>query len=483
MTRTVATPALQAPLSGIRPSIRLPVCFLVFTFLIGGGSRSDIISLPLLRGVAVFFAFWAAARLDASDWRRIRAPLVLLVAVTLWLAVQLIPLPPFMWQSLPGREVVAAVDALLGQSGIWRPISLTPSLTVNSLLGMSVPIAALLLAARMDPEDSSQFLTAIVAVACVSAVFGFLQILNGPATSLYFYRITNSDSMVGLFANRNHHSLFLACTVMIAAVLLRDEVMRKRKRRARISVLGVAVLFLTFATAFIGSRAGFAAGAVAFILGYLVVITTWNGVASPRRHVQSGPAITAHKLLKFAPPVLMAVSLALTVWFSSRVTSISRVATDSIAGDLRALAWPTVREMIQIYWPAGSGVGSFAEVYQIYEPDALLQPAYFNHAHNDWAEILITGGLPLALILLLTFVWIGRRMWELGTRNFLKGYRGDYRLLAATVLMILALGSLTDYPLRVPSLQVFAIMLIAMVFCPRLARQRGYEVADAYQPR
>src|SRR3546814_6402182 len=72
---------------------------------------------------------------------------------------------------------------------------------------------ALLLAAQMTTDEYPPLITAVVVIACASAVLGLLQILSGPSSPAYLYRIANNDSMVGLFSNRNHHAIFLACTI------------------------------------------------------------------------------------------------------------------------------------------------------------------------------------------------------------------------------------------------------------------------------
>ncbi len=106
---------------------RLPLLFILFVILIGGSSRSDMASLPLLRGGAVLFACWALTGLSGGDWKRMRTPLILLFLLAVWTAVQLIPLPPGTWQALPGRGTIFEIDQLLGQPDVWRPISLTPA--------------------------------------------------------------------------------------------------------------------------------------------------------------------------------------------------------------------------------------------------------------------------------------------------------------------------------------------------------------------
>ena len=136
-------------------------------------------SLPALRFICVLFAAGYAFALTRDDWRRIRTPLILLGLLTLWFIVQLIPLPPGMWHALPGREEIIAIDRQLGLEDLWRPISLAPSLTWNSLLGMTVPFAALLMAARLPVEAYPRVLYALVAIAGVGVLIGFFQIAGG----------------------------------------------------------------------------------------------------------------------------------------------------------------------------------------------------------------------------------------------------------------------------------------------------------------
>lgn len=448
----------------------VPILFLIFVFLLGGGSRSDIASLPVLRGGAVLFAFWAALQMQREDWRRIRVPLALMLALLLWMALQLVPLPPDLWHSMPGRGTIVAIDGLIGQPELWRPISLTPSQTLNAVLGMSVPVAALLLATQMDREEYLSLLVAVVLVACVSALLGMVQILSGPSSPAYLYRISNNDSIVGLFSNRNHHAIFLACVLPLIAALFRDELMRKRKRPLIRVGLVLAGAMLTILTIVIGSRGGLVAGAFAASLSYAVITASWLGTDASRR-----PSLSQSKFARwlfYTPPALFALLVGAALMLSDRTTAFTRLMTQSAGDDLRVLAWPTVQSMIETYWFMGSGLGSFSSVYKMFEADSLLRDAYFNHAHNDWAEVILTGGLPFGLILIATIVWITRASSALGGRNLVKGYRGDLRLPILTVIVLFAATSLIDYPLRVPSLQALAVFLVIFLCCPKPGRPR-----------
>lgn len=460
--------------AGIAMSAWVPIIFLVFVFLLGGGSRSDIASLPLLRGTAVLFAFWAALQMQGEDWRRIRTPLALMLALILWMAVQLVPLPPDMWHGLPGRNVIVAADRLLGQSDLWRPLSLTPSQTFNSLLAMIIPLAALLLAAQMTTDEYPLLMAAVVVVACASALLGLIQIMSGPTSPAYLYRIANNSSMVGFFSNRNHHAIFLACAIPLTAMLLRDEFMRKRKRAlVRVGLISAGILSTIF-TVLIGSRGGLVAGVFAFVVGYAMVAGSWPlaGRSNSPRSLESSRS-RYRRWLPYVPPALFVILIGIGLTLSTRTTAFTRVMGQSVADDLRVLAWPTVQSMIETYWVAGSGFGSFAPVYKIFEPDSLLQDAYFNHAHNDWAEAIVTGGLPFALILLAVIAWFARAFASRGARNLISGHRGDLRMTVLSVVGVLAATSLIDYPLRTPSLQALAIFLIVFLCCPKSSRSQG----------
>lgn len=458
----------------MQSALWVPLAFLTIVFLLGGGSRSDIASLPVLRGVAVLFAFWAALQLRRDDWRRIRVPLTLMLLLILWMVLQLVPLPPGIWHGLPGRDVFATIDRLTGQGELWRPLSFTPSQTLNALLAMTVPIAALLLAAQIRSEDYPRLIEAFILIACVSALLGLIQILSGPASPAYLYRITNQDSMVGLFSNRNHHAIFLACIIPLVAMMLRDEFMRKRKRTLVRVGLALSGCLLTILTILIGSRGGLVAGVASFVIAYAMVAgaVRMPDVSGKSSRLSAVPSRYAHWLL-YAPPALLALSVGAASLFSSRTTALTRFMDQSAGDDLRVSAWPTVQSMIETYWVAGSGFGSFAGAYRMFEPDSLLRDAYFNHAHNDWAEAILTGGLPFALIVVAAILWFARASAARGARNLVKGYRGDFRLPILTVTVLLAATSLIDYPLRVPSIQVLAIFLVLFLCSPKLSRSKG----------
>jgi len=134
---------------------------------------------------------------------------------------------------------------------------------------------------------------------------------------------------------------------------------------------------------------------------------------------------------------------------------IGAIPVAEMRGDITPAVWDiAVRNL-----PWGTGVGSFDDVYRMYEPDALLMPAYVNHAHNDYLEIIMTGGLAGGVILAATLGVLVSRSWAIfrAAREHLRAY-----LLPATALIALAVllvASLVDYPLRTPALASYAVLL------------------------
>jgi O-antigen ligase len=133
------------------------------------------------------------------------------------------------------------------------------------------------------------------------------------------------------------------------------------------------------------------------------------------------------------------------------------------ASDLRVRALPVVLDGVWKYFPFGSGIGTFVEAYQIGEPDVLISEGYFNHAHDDYLELLMTGGVPaLLLLIVIGALWGGCFIALLRGRKTERAAPGFGRQILGraglAVLAILALASVTDYPLRVPSLMLYGTL-------------------------
>lgn len=434
---------------------------LAAAFLLGGSARGDAASLIVLRPLAALLAGLGVWQLRLRQIQDQKLMLGMALAVTALPIVQLVPLPFAIWTSLPGRQQVADLDRIAGIGQIARPISLVPDATLNALLSLLVPLAALILGAQLGRQARAQLLPVLLILVGLSALLGVAQIVNGPASQLYLYDITNPGSAVGLFANRNHQALLLAASLpMLALWSTRDSAANLLKLLgAAVAVLGLIPLILIT-----GSRSGAIAGLVALLLIGLVARYPFPPTAShpaARRGLQRVP-----KFVVLGGAGLAASGLAALTVMVGRAEAWERLQTIFQGDDLRFRIVPTLVQILPKYWPFGTGLGSFEKIFQAEEPDGLLSPVYMNHAHNDWLETALTGGLPAVILLLIAAACTAVCVF----RQFLSksGRAAPNRLarLGLSVILLTALASASDYPLRTPLWQAVFIVAVLWVSCP-----------------
>jgi O-antigen ligase len=427
---------------------------LLLVFLAGGGSRPDIASLVILRPACALllgFGLWGLTRTQLRRHRFVHGMAVAVIALVL---VQLVPLPPSIWGMFPGRDVITDIDAAAGLGAVWRTVSLVPSATWNALFALIPPLAALVLAARLDDHDRWRIAFLVIGIGLFSALVAVLQLGGDPEGPLYLYRVTNQGSAVGLFANRNHQAIFLASLFPLLAAFAsasRPSAIDARLRAAIALAIGAFLLPLLLVT---GSRNGLAMmviGLASIPFLYTMPGSTRGTAAGGRRHI-----------LRAVVALAMLALVVITV-LVGRAVAINRIIDPIATGDLRYRAWGSMFSTGMTYFPLGGGFGAFADLFKIHEPDALLATVQFAHAHNDWLEVMITGGLPALLLLgiaIIAFFMAAARWWRLrGSRdgNVLLGGAGLW------MVLIFAMASIGDYPLRVPSLACFFCVMVLWI--------------------
>lgn len=420
------------------------------TALMGGSARDDVASLLFLRPLTAAIFIAAVATALPRAW--CRAPAAVAVAATslLLCLFHLIPLPPEIWTRLPGRQIAMDVYRAVGMAPPWHPLTLTPQHTWNAVFFLLAPLAAMLLTLSLTPSQVPRLLAVLIGLAMLNVGLGALQSLG--ASSLHFYDVTNRDFAVGLFANRNHAALSFACTLPLLGSY--SNATRNDKTGWRLS----AALALTAAPLLVplilltGSRAGLAWAALA------VPMMLWVGGRGTRssRFAAAWPWIAGMALVAVAALFVM----------KERVPALLRLAQTGGLTELRLNAAPVIWQAVGDYWPWGSGIGSFVEVYGVYEPAHLLGAAYLNHAHNDFLELLLTGGLPAAVLIaagaasLLRSAIAAKAVSPNGDDT-----ADDPRWARAgmSIVILLSLASIVDYPLRTPSLAVLLAVAAALV--------------------
>lgn len=409
---------------------------LAFSFAFGGASQGHALRLALVELASLPLLVLAARRLILSGlWREHRFSLGLLAAVVAIPLIQLIPLPPAVWSSLPGRDQMALALELAGLEPDWAPLSIAPDRTWSSALALAPPAALFLAILSLSHVQRERLVQVCVAAAIAGILLGTAQLASG-GDNLYLWNWTGAGSVTGFFANRNHLASFLLIALPFAVI---SGAATLRRRDQRTSALWFGALFaglVVVALAAIRSRAGITLFAPVMVISLLAAwIAAGRGRPSPGLLVlvgSIGAALTAVAVLAL-PPIL------------------ERFDTENqLEG--RANRWPLIAETAQNYLPLGSGIGSFDAVYRSVEPLEELDSTFFNQAHNEYLETwLETGWLGIGAIL--TFlVWYFRRCWTAWKAP--PSRQGDQQRAASIGIGFLILHSVGDYPLRTVALAV-----------------------------
>lgn len=437
------------------------VAFLVLVFLMGGGSRYDIQSLVILRPLAILFIGYALISLQLTQLKSIRMPLILLAGLSSIMIIQLIPLPPEIWSLFPGRAIFAHIGELVGTEQLWRPLTLSPSRTLNSLLSLSIPFAALLLFQLQHRRYYPGILWIIVGLGVTSALLGLFQLGTSSQSALYLYEITNRGAPVGLFSNRNHHAIFLAS---LFPLVMNSLWLTRRDENYRSVLLLFVIAFVLFISPLLlamGSRAG---------LG-LMLVGLAIGAATLARHQSTIGAFLVRPAGKVAAAALL---LAILVIFyfafaNSRSLAFDRFFDSSLSEGSRSEFLPYILRLTEIYFPVGSGFGTFEFVYRAIEAPELVRYSYLNQAHNDGLQILIEAGIAGLAVALIFLLWFIKRLVAAGRffyvgEDFHTVARGTRIAYIATFsALIILLGSVMDYPLRTPSIMAYFAILCAWI--------------------
>lgn len=441
--------------------------YLAFVFLLGGSSRYDVTSLPVLRPVSAIILFAALWWTNRDVIERHRGLVYFAFATLVAVAIQLIPLPPGLWHNLPGRELAVEIDSALGRQSTWRPISMVPTTTWNALFSLLIPLATLVLAINLTRDQLFRLVSVILAVGFLSGLLGILQILgpnNGP---LYFYHLTNFDSAVGFFANRNHQAVFLAFMFPLLAVFAssrRTEESHLAIRRLWIAVCGG--IFLIPLLLVTGSRAGLIAGLLGACSVQWIYRKAELGSPTKKRGKAAGKGQwLGDRKLRIAAAVAGGLVIMLVLFLGRNF--LSELASQDVVEDKRFQVFGTITALIWKYFPVGSGFGTFPDVFKIAEPDSALGPSYLNHAHNDWLELMLSGGV-IAFALIAAVIWFVVRSAMVVAKSD-KSSKGGLAVpvgrAALVIVLLAALASIFDYPVRVPSMT--AVMVIVFVWLYR----------------
>ena len=439
------TPAERLRQWAATPLAQLQALLLLAVALGGGGVAYG------LRNLAIQLAALALLWLGRDRLRPALASaprgLLLLVALTVLLPLaQLLPLPPALWQDLPGREAAAIARALAGlPADSWFPLSLDRGRTLTAFTALIAPLAILALGAGLPAAERVRLGRWLVVLALAALALGVVQLASANTSAMLFAVTERPDVLHGSFANRNSTALMCA----LALVLLAAMPFAGRQSGTVLSVAAGGLLAL--GAILTQSRSGMALLAVALGFAACRAAAAW---LAQRRHGLPPASRRAVLGAGLAALVLTAGIAASALTGGRAADSLARLADPRTD---RPAIWEDAVFAARTYWPAGSGMGTFDEVFQSHESLEHLSPRKAGRAHSDWLELAIEAG-PAGPLLALT--WLG---WAaLAVLRAPRAWRWP-ALGAGTGAALIAAQSLLDYPLRNQTLLCAAAVLAVLL--------------------
>ncbi|WP_019515194.1 O-antigen ligase family protein [Sphingomonas sp. Mn802worker] len=450
--------------SRLRPLDCLLVAALVILASLGGS-----VLQPTWRGLP--FAGWIVVGAAVASWRIVvdpsRFPATLLGVALAPFAVALVQLCPLPigWLAFSDGQALAAGVRALAVPMATASISVDRLATALATVPIAVFAVTLLLFHAQPQRTRNLVLLGFALLGGLSIILELVQFLSGGRWG-DFYHSAHAANAPGVFANRNHGATFLACCLAFAGAWIGRGAISLPRRQLWFTAAALPALTVV---ALSGSRAG-------LLIGTAMALATLLAISADQ--ARTGDAARPDKgftripiLLALAGFGLLIVLVPLNGGTAERLTAVS--------GDLRWSIWSHSRNLAMLYWPWGSGIGTFAEVYAPIEPVGELAPFYINHAHSDLLELFVEAGalafVPLVALLLFVRASLARPTAHRHERL--------ERRVGMIVITGLFAHSCVDYPLRTPALAiVLALALGLLAPAARPANSRGHEQGDITRP-
>jgi O-antigen ligase len=399
-------------------------------------------ALLIVRGVAPA---------DSFSWRAFTIPALLISVVLL----QLFPVPAS-WLSRFASSEASTADVR------WSSWSIEPHTTRNQLLILVTCLIAFYFAQLVshDRKPKGRLVLFLLGLGTFEAFYGLVQYLSGWQKIFAYAKKYDLEDATGTYINRNHYAGLLEMILPFGVALILYEYGKLRgndpqsaaslkamvqRRSFQKFVLCLCISVVLFAALiFSRSRMGILAASASILMMFgFAAISRRQGKAS---------------LVFFA--VFAALSLGLAIWIGPEpiVSRFENVGQEYSSLDQSRLSiWRDAVKLIERHTVLGTGLGTFPVAFTSVQTAFLGQ--FVNHAHNDYVELASDVGVPTALMLFATFVFILAR----ATRTFLRAPGKFDRAIAlgcvGSIVAIL-LHSLTDFNLYMPAnALVFSVVL------------------------
>jgi O-antigen ligase/tetratricopeptide (TPR) repeat protein len=467
---------------------------LVVTPWLFGGTQANHIQLACC-GIGVILLLWSIKQI--LRWKltlHLCWVSITLVLLFLFSALYLLPLPrsALQWISPEAARLYetllpkAQEQPMAGDREETLPFpsgstaSLYPGATQFELLQLLAAMA-LFFVVRHSLATAGRLKRlawVLVMNGCILSIFALIQKLRGLDYMIYGIQVPGVS--FGPFINRNHFcsyvnfsiclGLGLFLSIMQQSTRPYDSSMRSQNTPSRYTLSywseilqhpQAVWLLIPVAVCMTAVMASLSRGGIlALGAGLTLAIFAWQ-----RRG--SSQAVW----LFLTIPV---IAFGLLFWYGAAPT-LQRIENESLANEGRFAIWQASFDVFRHFPLLGTGFGTFQTVEPLYRPVNVDQAIVHEHAHNEYMEALVEGGL-VRLLLTLILIWLVLRPGWQTLKSRRRGSSQALILGAWAACLTLAIQSIGEFGIHIPA--VAAVLAVTAGFLVGLGSNRDESETD-----
>jgi hypothetical protein len=384
---------------------------------------------------------------------------------------QLLPLPmrwleavspalPALLSIPPGTANLLVSDqnpGLAGQVPAFHAISVYPFATEMELSRLVVYLMVFLMAAfgLRTHEDIYSVLRVLAIFGFVLALFAVVQKATWNGKLYWVRELGIRGNPLGPFVNKNH---FAGWMCMVTPLSFGIGLMsRSTSRSFRYIFFAVVMAITIFFSLSRGGMISFLAGTAT-----LTLIMGWSASSKKR----------------LVPVLIFVFALFVYLIYIGISPIIERFAQSGISSHERLSVWFATITAFRDFPIFGTGLGTFQHIFPMYKPDGIAM--FYQHAHNDYFEVLFEQG-AVGMFFLLLFLFVAAKV-IVDTRW--RGREAHLRAAFVASLVSIAVFSLFDFNLHIPSNAILLSLVLGLaVSLSRLQKaDHGRKVALRERP-